>query len=465
MAYRIPFLRILLLISIFILIPGESLCQEIRNNQPLTLEESIQIALKNSLKIQSALKELASSNANIKKKWAEWLPHLYLTINSDYNKTEFSERQKSIQEVPSWIPEEYKEVYKNIYYAGDSKGYTNNINIGVTQLLLDDGKVSANISIAQIQHSIARVNLELIKENLVYEVSKSYYELFKYSKMMELTQKLLNLKEGQLKLYEDKLQTGVTTTPIVLTKKLDVLSTKNDLINVEGMYKRNAEEFLQLLNLDALPKFDFDIIPNYIPYEYQLKEVISYALENNLQIQQQQLEVVLKEKEINLARSGRKISAMMSGNYGYQKYDEDFKESVDDFNKNWNVKINIVWPLFTGGAVISDIKESSNKYSAVLLSLEDLKKEITSNIRQKYLKIKTLENRIELLLESEKIAKELLSITQTQYEAGITTKDDLCDKQIVLNKIILENIEALFDHQIAKIELCQIAHKEIKERK
>ncbi|MEW6619372.1 MAG: TolC family protein [bacterium] len=462
MLYRIFFLGRLILIFILILTPKENLAQEAKNHQPLTLEDGIQIALKNSLKLQSALKEIASLEANIKKAWAKWLPHLYLNIDSGYNKTEFSPYQKSVEDVPSWIPQDYREVYKNIFYAEDSKKYTNNINIGLTQWLLDNGQISTNISIAQIQYLIAKINLESIKKQLVYQVSRNYYELLKYRKMIELNQKLLNIKEEQLKKYESKLDAGIITTSLLLNKKLEVLTAKNDLMKIEDIYERKREEFLQLLDVDTLPEFDFNIIPDYIPYEGQLKEAISKALEDNLQIQVQQLEIRLKEKEINLARSGRKVSAMITGNYGYDRSDENLKKSLDDFNKEWNVRINITLPFFTGGEVTSDIKASLNKYSAAQLTLEALKKEITSITRQKYLKIKNLERQIELLQESEKIACQDLIIAQTQYDAKIIAEEDLCDKQITLDKIILEKIETLFDHQIAKIEFFEISGPEEK---
>ncbi|MDI6734759.1 MAG: TolC family protein [bacterium] len=427
---------------------------EPENFQLPSLKENIQIGLKNNLKIQSALKEIVASEAKINKVRAGWLPHLYLNIDSDYNKTQFSQYQKSIEDVPSWVPEGYKEAYKNIFYADDSEKYTNKINIDLTQLLVDNGQVSTNISIAQIQYSIAKINLELIKKDLEYEISKNYYELFKYNKIRELNQKLVERKEEQLKTYEAKLKLGVITTPMLLSKKLEVLTAKNELIKIENAYETKVEEFLRLLNVDTLPKFNFDIIPEYIPCEVELDSAVSYALENNLKIQLQQLEVLLKKKDIDLASSGRKISATLGGNYGYERSDEDFKRSLEDFNKNWNVRISFVWPIFTGGEVISDIKASSNKYSQSQLVLKDFKKEIISNIRQKYRLIKNLEKQIQLLSESEKITQESLVIAQIQYTAKAITEDDLYNTQITLDEIILEKVKCLFDHQISRIEFC-----------
>ena len=88
--------------------------------QPLTLEQSIEIALKNSPNISAAYRYLASRRNEVKKVWSGWFPHFSLILDYYYTGIRINKNTKSPSHIPSWVPIEYTDLYTILFLPSDS---------------------------------------------------------------------------------------------------------------------------------------------------------------------------------------------------------------------------------------------------------------------------------------------------------------------------------------------------------
>ena len=420
--------------------------------QPLTLEQSIEIALKNSPNISAAYRYLASRRNEVKKVWSGWFPHFSLILDYYYTGIRINKNTKSPSHIPSWVPIEYTDLYTILFLPSDSDKYVSRIGIGLDQLLFDNGEVSNSISIARIEQGLALLNLKSLERDLSYNVIVAYYELLEAEQTVKLKESLVKQKEEIVQSSEGEFKAGTLLEQGLISVKLELAKAQAELLEVQNMEQDKKDTFLQLLNMPMDTRLELDNKVTYSPVEIELDKAIDYVLTNNLEIKKQKLQTELKRHELKLARSQFWPSGTIEGSFGYERFHHDFKESLRDFDRNWYVGVNVNWPFFSGGETFFNTKAAKERYEASEKELEVLEKETKQEIYRKYRGLKNIERRLEILKKSEELTARNLEIGKTQYKQGVITERDFLDKQIALDEVSLEKTKTLFHYKIKKAD-------------
>ncbi|MBL4706873.1 MAG: TolC family protein [Flavobacteriales bacterium] len=171
---------------------------------------------------------------------------------------------------------------------------------------------------------------------------------------------------------------------------------------------------------------------------WTLEECISYALENNIQIQQSELNQQISKQDLVASRYNILPSANASASHTY-----NFGQTIDPFTNQFansqvrsnSLSVSSSLTLFNGFRNVNTIKRNQAQLKAAEYDLQKMKNDISLNIANSYLGILFNE---ELL----KNAESQLRVTQGQI--------DRIDKQVkagVLAEGALKDIEAQFANE------------------
>jgi len=178
---------------------------------------------------------------------------------------------------------------------------------------------------------------------------------------------------------------------------------------------------------------------------WNLEKCINYALENNIQIKQQELYTRYSENNLKQSKAevlpdfnGRASQSFTFGR-GVDPFDYDFKENIN--SNNFNVSSSVT--LFNGFQSINTIKKNEFNLQKSLQDLERMKNDISLNIASIYLQILFNQELTEIALNNVDITNLQVERTRKLVDAGSLAKGNLLE---------IESQEAMEELQLINAE-------------
>lgn len=191
---------------------------------------------------------------------------------------------------------------------------------------------------------------------------------------------------------------------------------------------------------------------------WSLRQCIDYALENNIQVKQQELNTQYNENQVYQARSNRlpNLNAQFGNNYNYGRsltYENTY-ENVNSMSLSGGLGTNVT--IFDGFTLKNTIEQRQLDLQASILDLQKAKDDIILSIAASYLEILFAE---ELALVSEgniDITKQQIDRTQQLVEAGSLAKGALLEIEAQLAREELQLVNDQNRVQLAYLNLFQL---------
>jgi outer membrane protein len=198
---------------------------------------------------------------------------------------------------------------------------------------------------------------------------------------------------------------------------------------------------------------------------WSLQKCIDYALENNIQIKQQQLNTQFYENQVGQAKANRLPNLNVQfGN------DNSFGRSLTYLNTYENVNSSSItggagtnFTIFDGFALSNTIDKQELDFQATLKDMQKAKDDIMLNIAGMYLEILFAEE-LELVSEAQlEVTKQQINRTQQLVDAGSLAKGALLEIEAQLAREELQLVNDKNRVQLSYLSLFQMLELPIAE--
>lgn len=194
-----------------------------------------------------------------------------------------------------------------------------------------------------------------------------------------------------------------------------------------------------------------------------LEDCISYALENNIQVQQSEISQQISQQDVKASKYN-----LLPDLNGFASHGWNFGQSIDPFTnqfattrvRNNSFSLSTNFTIFNGFRKYNTIKRNNAQLKAAGYDLERMKNDISLNVANAYLRI--LFNK-----EVVKNANNQLNVTQIQIdriskqvEAGSLPEGALKDIEAQKSTEELQKVNAENDLRLSKINLAQLLRLE-----
>jgi len=193
--------------------------------------------------------------------------------------------------------------------------------------------------------------------------------------------------------------------------------------------------------------------------QWDLETCISYALEHNIQVKQQDLNTKISENTNKQAKIALLPNLNFNANRAYsfgRKVDPYTNRFTDQkaLNDNYGVSSSIT--IFSGFQKINAIKQTKLDLLASLQDLEKIKNDISLNVASAYLTILFDKELLKIAEEQAEITKKQVQRTQNLVDVGNSAKGDLLqlESQYANEQLNIVNAKNRLD--IDKLSLIQL---------
>jgi outer membrane protein TolC len=298
----------------------------------LTREDAMALALKNNYDIQVAEKNVETAKSNASVYNTGFLPTASASGGAQitYNEGENRTVQGDFQFDPA-------------------EAYSYNAQVGINYVLFNGLGRLYNYKQLKEQHNLTELQARQIIENTAIQLSNSYFQIAQLSENVSILKSALEVSKRRLKRAEYHREYGQGTQLDILNAQVDV---NNDSINLLNTVQQlaNAKRSLNLImgrNLET----DFTVDTNVV---FQLstpqEELVSKALERNIQIQQTKSQLKNSEFAMKASRSGWFPSLSANAAYAFQGNENPngaFLTGSESFGPQAGLSLS--WNIFDGG--------------------------------------------------------------------------------------------------------------------
>jgi len=402
---------------------------------PLTLEESIQIALEKNLRLHSAREGVVGSRYRQKQAATNFLPQW----TGQYSYSHYND-PVTVGAVQAAIPSE-RIASKDIF----------NFNSTVNQPIYAGGSIFSNYRVERYGVDISKGDVETVRRDIVLLVREGYFNILRAEKFVDVGKQAVKQFEAQMEVAKAFFEVGITPKNDFLQSEVRLANARQALVRAENDLVLAKSSFNILLRRDINESLDVVDILEYKPSVLRLDECINEALRLRPELKNAELRVEQAKEGVKIARSGYLPTIGVSGYYG--RFSDAATLHGDIDSDRWQLQALASFTLFDWGKTAYRVGESKVKVTQAEDSRVQLIEEIILEVKQDYLNMLTAEKNIGVSEKSIEQAEENVRMNEERYKYQVATAWDVLDAVTLLAQARVNYYSALSDYNIAKARL------------
>ncbi len=344
-------------------------------------------------------------------------------------------------------------------FGGDTFGSNRdwNVRVLVTQSIFSGGKGTANYYRARALEDAARHDFEAVVNDTLLDVKTKYFNVLLSREQLKVQEANIKLLEEELRLEDNKLQAGTVSQFNVLRAEVALANSKAPYIRAKNQIRIALEELSESLGIKSTGT-QIDEPPLIVvgaldatPFDISLENAIKNAEAQRPELLRLEKSVEAETYAIRLARGDYLPSLSVEGGYGAEK--SAFSDNLSDELRGWNLGARANWNLFDGLATSGRVTEAQAQRLIQRVSLSEQKVKVSVEVRQAYA---SLREATELVAASKKVveqAQESLRLASARFSSGSSAQIDVLDSQVALTEARTNEIQALYDYNVARASL------------
>lgn len=374
---------------------------EIVGTQPLTLEQTVEVAYQNNEDLQIALLELQQARYQLEEAQAALYPTL------DLEATLQSGNQASIGDLA--IGSDNVSTALN----GD---LTLNYDLGLS------GARAARIRAAEEAVRNAQLEVERRRAQLRLDTIGEYYSLQEAIERIQINQAFLDEAERNLRDAALREEVGVGTRFDVLRAEVQVANARQNVILAQS--QRDIAQRQLSRRLSVPPSISLTTVPVSIAgtWPLTLEESIVLAFQNRAELEQVLTQRAIAEEQRQIALAETRPELGLFANIGAQQV---LSGGRTGFDEGFNVGAQFRWRLLDGGASIAAARQREQDIAIAETQFAETRNGIRLEVEQAYFQLEANRENIDTAQLAVQQAEEAVELANLRFNAGVGTQLDV----------------------------------------
>jgi outer membrane protein len=412
----------------------------------LTLNDCIELALKNNQDVIRARGNVRVADGNVWQAFGAFLP----SVDASASVTETHTPTGT-----SWIA-----VYDSVSgtfsavpvgSGGVDKAYSLRASAAMT--IFNGGRNIFNFIGANADKKYYDYTLEATEQNMIYSVKLYYFAYLRAVEQEKISQKAVKRGEEQYKLVDSKYKVGSASRSDVLKATVQYGNDKLDLIAAHNAVQVAHADLAYLIGVDVNSDTEFSSDFEARKYDGTEADAMKFGLANHpgLISNEYNLKAARYDVKTTFGRYLPSLGISLNRYWSNSQWSEFKKFRSED--GQWSISTTLSIPIFENFSRKQDMSRAKAVLNNARADYYYAKNKVVHDIRESYLDITRAEEALNVAKENVSAATEDMTLVQERYNLGAATILDLLDAQVSL--ITAENArnEAEFDYNLAVAKL------------
>lgn len=405
--------------------------------ETLTLDESISIALKNSLTINIAKEGTKGATARKMEAMTGFLPK----FSTSYSYTRINEEPSFI--FPSTPP------------LTIVTGTINNYNwvIEARQPLFAGGGILANYQVNKIGEDAALIEEKAKLQDVVQDVKIAYFNMLRVQRLRETARQAVEMLKAHCDFAQNFYRVGLIPKNDLLQAEVQLANGKQVLVKAQNAVELSKSGLNTVLKRKITSPVEVVDILDYKPLNKSFEECLNIAGQNRPEIKMADLRADQARKMVRIAQS--EFFPMVNVVGSYARFGDTPGVSGTPYKdmESWQVMAVASWTFWEWGKTKYRVDAGKARENQAVDQARELSDQIALEIKNAYLILQEAEGQIAVSQKVIEQAEENFRISEARYQERVARSTEVLDAQSLLTKAQAEYANALGDYNIAYTRL------------
>jgi outer membrane protein TolC len=300
----------------------------------------------------------------------------------------------------------------------------------------------------------SKSDLEASSEQVAAQVARAYLEAVKGDTDVETAQANVTLSQATLTQAENQKAAGTGTGIEITRAKVQLANDQQRLVSARNARRAAHLQLLRAMGMRLDTDLELTDKLQYVPVDaVTLETARTQALKERPDYQAQQQ----KETNARLSASATTLERLptlaASANYG------SIGPGLNNAIPTYAYGISVRVPVFDGGRRDARRVESDSQYRAEKVRTTDLKEQIELDVRLALDSLTSAAEEVQVAKDGLELSESELTQARRRYEGGVANSLEVTDAQTRLERARDNQTDALYNYNLARIDLAQAMGK------
>ena len=414
--------RLILFFVVMLFLGGSTFAQQ----DTLTIEKCIDIALKNNPQLRIAENSYELSSSNLTGVRSALFPQISL-------QSSFAKNGGTFFFGPTARPADYEN------YA---------VGFQAQQLVFDFGKTFSRVSATADLKNASLQDLISAKQNLILNTYLAYFSYLQAERIQKVNlESLLQAKE-HLDQAEKFYEVGKKPQFDVLKAKTDEANAKVNLITSQNNLIVSKLQLENVLNTKLGDNFQLKDNLELSKDTVSLDNAMRISYLNRPELIGGKYRVEANKSFVTSAWTANLPTISATGGYTWRGYALN-----QNFLNSWNVGLSFSLPLFQGFALDAGIDQAKANLNIAEAQYDYSLQTVNLDVQQQYASVKLALAKIDATKSLVQQAEEAFKLAEARYKEEVGSPIEITDAQVTLLNAQMTHIQSLYDYQVAYVRL------------
>ncbi len=296
----------------------------------------------------------------------------------------------------------------------------------------------------------AHSDVDQSSEVVAARVARAYLAAIRADADVEAARANVTLSDDLVKQAQNQKQAGTGTGMEVTRAQVQLAADRQRLLVAENGRRRARLELLRAMGLRLDTELDLTDTLSYVPVDaVTVEQAKARALAERPDYKAQQGREANARLSADAVKMERLPSVAAFGDYGSSG--TGFTSALP----TRTVGVSLRVPIFDGGRRDARRAESQSQYRSEKIRTNDLKEQIDLDVRLALDNLNSADEQVKVAREGLALAENELAQARRRFEAGVAINLEVTDAQTRLERAREDQTAALYNHNLARIDLAQ----------
>jgi len=403
-----------------------------------TLDQCIDIALKNNFGVIAAEKQYSTARGNVYAAYGSLLPRVSISAGMSRTWSGFLSLDPNTDQL--------------VGSGETSYGYRGSLNFSNTFGGLGLYHY-ADIKLKRSRRASSFYNLVKSQNDLILEVKKGYYDLIKAKMLLDVSRDAVRRGEERLRVVQSRYDLGSASMSDVLKAKVQYGNDKLDLVSKDNAFKLAQANLAFIMGIDVNREFEADEDLPERDIDITFERAISEALSQNPEYKKTQFDLSVAKYSKTAAYSSflPSLTLGLSHYTTTRDYADFFDFSIG--NASYTFYATLSYNIFNQGSDYANLRSAKNSQKTAEENLKNTENSVALELKSSFLELERAKEAKGLAGESVAAAQEDLNLVKEKYNLGAATILEVLDAEVSFKEAQTNHVQALFDYNLAVSQL------------
>jgi outer membrane protein TolC len=336
--------------------------------------------------------------------------------------------------------------------------------LSFNQPIFTANKLKENMKVAELDYRRSVCYYTRAQMDIVYNVTSAFYQVYRIAFENRINQDRLVHSREAFRITQLKMETGNLPEGELLTTEIVVGQDESRLMESQGKLEAAYDDFKLLIGLNLNDSIELVADMEFESFLIDMQKAISEALQNRMEIQENNINIQLQQIEINKAKREREVKGNISAYYNFTGLStlengspgDLVRSSFDnmlDRPSNRGIAFTLSYPIADWGRSKNLVQREERGLKQKQLEQENTKRTIETQVRKIVRNVYEAEKRFRINQRNREVAVESYRISQLRFESGDMTSQELSIEQERLSQIQLAYIDAYITYRLSIADL------------